>query len=241
MHLSHWDEMHTAFLEIERERKILFIEDNFDDYMIVDHMLKKSFGEVVKLIWRETGKKALDELIQEKYDLILLDYRLPDMDGLEIMGEIEEKGLNVPVIFLTGKGNEKIAVEALKRGACDYITKDEINDEKLTELIYSYLELASLYNADEIVKHFKVTKKRDSLSIITSILSHALYGMRKTQLVYKTNLNFGMMEKYLKFLMKNGLLSPYILQRNTKYKTTEKGVLFLKELKRLNQFLEQDL
>ncbi|KAA0003979.1 MAG: response regulator [Thermoplasmata archaeon] len=233
--------MQTAFLELERERKILFIEDNFDDYVIVEHMLKKSFGTMVKMIWTDSGKKALNELSQEKYDLILLDYRLPDMDGLEIMEEIERKGFNIPVIFLTGKGNERIAVEALKRGACDYITKDEVNDEKLAELICSYLELSTLYNAEEIVKHFKVIKKRDSLSIIASILSHALYGTGKTQLVYKTNLNFGVMKKYLNFLMKNGLLSPHIFQGNTKYKTTEKGVLFLKELRRLNQFLGQDL
>jgi len=236
-----WDEMHTSLFEIEKERKILFIEDNFDDYLIVEHALKKSFGRKVTVSWVATGRKALNELNEGKYNLILLDYRLPDIDGLGIMEEIEKKGLNIPVIFLTGKGNERIAVEALKKGACDYVTKDEISNGRLIELIRSYLELSNLYNAEEIVNQFKVTKKRDSLSIIASILSHALHGMGKTQLVYKTNLNFGIMEKYLKFLMKNNLLSPYLLEGNTKYKTTEKGVLFLKELERLNQFLRQDL
>ncbi len=233
--------MQPVFPEVNRERKILFIEDNFDDYVIVERMLKKSFGKKITLSWVATGRKALNEMNKEKYDLILLDYRLPDTDGLKIMEEIEKKGLNVPVLFLTGKGSEKIAVEALKKGACDYITKDEINKERLPELISYYLELSDLYNAEEIVKHFKVTKKRDSLSIMASILSYALHGMGKTQLVYKTNLNFEIIHKYLKFLMTKNLISSYLLEGSTKYKTTEKGILFMKELERLNQFLKQDM
>ncbi len=185
--LLHWDEMQPVFPEVNRERKILFIEDNFDDYVIVERMLKKSFGKKVTLSWVATGGKALNEMNKEKYDLVLLDYRLPDTDGLKIMGGIEKKGLNVPVLFLTGKGSEKIAVEALKKGACDYITKDEINKERLPELISYYLELSDLYNAEEIVKHFKVTKKRDSLSIMASILSYAQQEWNRGNKIYSKN------------------------------------------------------
>ncbi len=56
--LLYWDEMQPVFPEVNRERKILFIEDNFDDYVIVERMLKKSFGKKVTLSWVATGGKG---------------------------------------------------------------------------------------------------------------------------------------------------------------------------------------
>ncbi len=229
------DEMHIAVTyQDECEIQVLFVEDNPDDYEIVRHMIEKT-GEKIEIERASTGMDALKKVREKTYDIVFLDYRLPDMNGIEFMSEID--GLDMPVIFLTGKGNERVAVEALKRGACDYIRKDEINEETLISIINSHRKLIDLYKEKRLAKDFRVKKKRDSFSITISILSHAMHGTGKTQLVYRTNLNFGTMYKYLRLLMNSGLISAYILDGNKKYKTTEKGISFLRELQKLQEFL----
>ncbi|MEK6570603.1 MAG: sigma-54 dependent transcriptional regulator, partial [Bacteroidota bacterium] len=70
-----------------------------------------------------TGKEALNRIQEEEYDLVLLDLKLPDMDGIRILKEIKEIDPLVEVIVLTGHGTINTAVEAMKLGAYDYLTK----------------------------------------------------------------------------------------------------------------------
>jgi diguanylate cyclase (GGDEF)-like protein/PAS domain S-box-containing protein len=58
------------------------------------------------------------------YDLVLVDYNMPVLGGLDVLRKLSLKGMSVPVIMVTGEGNESVAVEALKLGAADYIVKD---------------------------------------------------------------------------------------------------------------------
>ncbi len=217
-------------LHIEDVR-ILFVEDNADDYEIVSHLAER-IGGYIKLERANTGTDALKKLKENDYDMIFLDYRLPDMDGLEFMRRIDCPG--VPIVFLTGKGNERVAVEAVKRGACDYIRKEDINERTLADIIESNKKLIELHGREKTVE---VKRKRDSFSITMSILSNATEGVRKTQLVYKTNLNFGTMNRYLRVLIKNGLVSSYMLDGNEHYRTTKKGISFLRELEKIEKLL----
>jgi len=227
--------MHNAMaVHFGEEIRLLFVEDSIDDYEIINHMAGK-IGEDITIERAATGMEALKKLRKREYDMILLDYRLPDMDGLEFMQKTE--GLGIPIIFLTGMGNEKVAVEAVKRGACDYIRKDDINEGTLASIIKSNKKLISMNRSGNIGDGFRERKKRDSFSITMSILLHAAKGIGKTQLVYRTNLNFGTMDRYLCFLMKNGFVSSYILDGSKHYRTTEKGISFLDELKKIEEFI----
>ena len=70
------------------------------------------------------GEKGLKMLDAGQYDVLLVDYDLPFLGGLDVLRGLSSKGMPVPVIMLTGEGNESVAVEALKLGASDYIVKD---------------------------------------------------------------------------------------------------------------------
>ncbi|MBI3007499.1 MAG: response regulator [candidate division NC10 bacterium] len=90
-----------------------------------------------------TGAAALRKLEAGGFDLLLLDYRMPDLDGLEILQELRERGIRIPVVMVTGHGDEETAVQALKLGAADYVVKRE---GYLTQLPYT-IEIAIAHRA----------------------------------------------------------------------------------------------
>ena len=113
---------------LPKQLAILYIEDNKNDQTILRRILSEKLEANFDLTIVETGETGLRELSSRPFDLVILDYRLPKMTGLEFLDQMLELDLTPPVIFLTGKGDEKVAVEAMKRGSRDYIVKDEISD-----------------------------------------------------------------------------------------------------------------
>ncbi|OGD56550.1 hypothetical protein A3K78_05120 [Candidatus Bathyarchaeota archaeon RBG_13_52_12] len=116
----------------------MYIEDNVDDQAILRRYLEKT-GLDFELECQMNGRDGLRSCASGKCDLIFLDYRLPDMTGLQVLEEMRKENVKTPVIFVTGQGNEKTAVEALKRGALDYIVKSEITPGKILETVREHV------------------------------------------------------------------------------------------------------
>ncbi|MEG4446206.1 response regulator [Microcoleus sp. AT9_B5] len=74
----------------------------------------------------------LNQIFECKFDCVFLDYGLPDGDGLSLVKHLREAGLKVPLIVLTGQGDEQIAVDLMKAGASDYIAKNKLSPESLS-------------------------------------------------------------------------------------------------------------
>src|SRR5262249_55191512 len=91
--------------------------------------------------WVDTPEKAMLELGRNHYEIGLLDYQLPGADGLQVLAQIHElpSERQPAVIMLTGSGNEAVAVEAMKRGARDYLVKADLKAAPLTRAIHSAL------------------------------------------------------------------------------------------------------
>ncbi|MBN2379039.1 hybrid sensor histidine kinase/response regulator [candidate division WOR-3 bacterium] len=101
---------------------VLLVEDNEYDQMAFNRMVKQRELDYT-IVTAATGSDGLAELEKGSYDIVILDFLLIDMDGLEFLKEMRDKDVDTPVIFLTGQGSEKVAVAAMKLGAYDYLTK----------------------------------------------------------------------------------------------------------------------
>jgi two-component system response regulator HydG len=107
---------------------ILVIDDNLDICQLLDRFLTKKGHQVQTTI---SGKTGIDYVKKSHYDLIFCDFKLREMDGREILKKVKEISPDTQVVIITGYGDIKIAVEVIKNGAFDYVTKPLIPDEIL--------------------------------------------------------------------------------------------------------------
>jgi two-component system, NtrC family, response regulator HydG len=107
-------------------KKILVIDDDRDICLLLNRFLTRRGYEVIEMY---TGKKALVWLESNEPNLVMCDYRLGDMDAMELLTNIKTKYPDVPVIIITGYSDMRTAVKVMKMGAYDYITKPLLPDE----------------------------------------------------------------------------------------------------------------
>ena len=134
---------------------ILIIDDDRDMCLLLKRFLTRHQYEVLEAY---NGKKALELLESTEPSLVMCDFRLEDMEGNVLLGKIKEIYPHLPVIIITGYSDIKIAVEVMKMGAYDYITKPLFPDEILVT-IKKALEEAS--NRDENMPAAVITSSPD--------------------------------------------------------------------------------
>ena len=103
-----------------KEMTILLIDD---DEWIRDSLTLFFEGEGCRLVALETAEEAVEALKQQGYDIMIVDYRLPGMGGLEFLGRVQESHPDALKILITAYGNEEVAGEARKMGIDDFIEK----------------------------------------------------------------------------------------------------------------------
>src|SRR4028118_1960944 len=119
---------------MEETIKILVVEDDEVDRMAMRRALKTA-GVSVEMVVAVDCKSAISTLNEQTFDCVLLDYRLPDGDGLSLVQEVRAAGSKVPLIVLTGQGDEQTAVELMKSGASDYLAKSKVSPETLSRSV----------------------------------------------------------------------------------------------------------
>jgi len=105
--------------------RILNVEDSENDSFLIIHEIEKG-GYVVeceRIDTAETMKAALEE---KKWDIILSDYRMPHFNGIEALTIVNNSGIDIPFIVISGTIGEEIAVEMMKVGAHDYLMKNNL-------------------------------------------------------------------------------------------------------------------
>ena len=109
-------------METERDKqKVLYIDDRRENIIFMANYILKPKGYDV--ITAMDGEKGLRKALEEKPDLIIMDLRMPKMNGLEMLAALREKQCHIPVILTTFHGSESVAVEAFRLGIKDYVIK----------------------------------------------------------------------------------------------------------------------
>ncbi|HEX9860650.1 MAG TPA: response regulator [Nitrospirota bacterium] len=108
--------------------KVLVVDDEQDILVVLSYLLKKAGYDVVTA---DTGKKALDAVDEGGVELVLLDYMLPDISGLEVLRKIKTSHADVEVMVVTGRGSEQVHADVMAAGAAEYIIKPFMNDNLL--------------------------------------------------------------------------------------------------------------
>ncbi len=154
----------------KQQRKILIIDDCIEDRVSYRRYLNQDPNYSYEIFEAETGEDGLELLNQSMIDAILLDYMLPDFNGLEF---IEELKINIPdfppVVMLTGTGNETIAVEAIKSGIRDYLIKGHTTATNLQ------IALNSAIQQVQWQRKLKASEERFRASVETMVDCFGIY------------------------------------------------------------------
>ncbi len=151
--------------------RILLIDDSPADAAIIQRLLRRTSEtdfEFTHCLEAESGVSALRA---SKPDCLLLDYQLGKDSGLGLLSSVRELGDDVPVVVLTGVGNEAVAVEAMQRGAQDYLIKDVMVREGMTS---NALQRAISRAIEKVELERRIADQRRELEAFVSVASHDL-------------------------------------------------------------------
>jgi DNA-binding response OmpR family regulator len=137
---------------------ILLIEDNPGDVRLLKEMLYKEEAKV-ELACAASLEEGLKHLKDNEYGIILLDLNLPDSKGFETFLEVHKRNTDIPVIILTGIDDKELGLEAVRKGAQDYLVKGKFDGNLLMRSIsYSIERQKMLMQLEKTLKELKALK-----------------------------------------------------------------------------------
>lgn len=147
--------------------KILIIDDDKADRLAIRHVLRHAPLDI-ELVEAESISESLQRVEAGDIGCVISDYRLAGETGLDLLHAIREReaqhldSVGLPIIMLTGRGNEDTAVEAMKAGATDYVPKGELTTDRLTSAIRTGMEIHHR-RAESARAHLALQKAHDEL------------------------------------------------------------------------------
>ncbi|HBR56700.1 MAG TPA: hybrid sensor histidine kinase/response regulator, partial [Blastocatellia bacterium] len=119
----------------ESSLRVLLVDDDEDDYVLTRDLLSEVKGTTYETMWVSRCTEALEVICKDAYDVCLIDYRLGEETGIELLRKAMAAGCRMPMILLTGQGDREIDIEATRAGAADYLVKGEIGPQILERAI----------------------------------------------------------------------------------------------------------
>jgi len=118
--------------------RILIVDDEDSFRLSVEMALKMQDDFAVRSC--NSGESAVEMMKEDQFDVVLLDNKMEDMTGLQVLEWMHSQEIQTPVIMITAAGSEAVAVEAMKLGAYDYLRKDQLDIERLSTAVKSVCE-----------------------------------------------------------------------------------------------------
>jgi two-component system, cell cycle sensor histidine kinase and response regulator CckA len=209
--------------------KVLLIDDDEDDYILTRDWFDEFQVTVSELEWVSNYAAGREAIAQNRHDIYLVDYRLGEGNGLELLSEAIANGCTAPIILLTGKGDREIDIEAMKAGAADYLEKSQLSAP--------LLERSIRYAIERKQTEHKIREQAALLDVATDAIyvrdldykilfwnkaAERLYGWKKEEAIGKTRQelwqtkNLQQQQEAVNILMKNGSWEGELYQ-TTKY------------------------
>jgi len=161
--------------------KVLIVEDDEDDAFFIKDILKEGLGEPAPLIDHYSSiDSSLKQLNPFNYDLAMFDYRLGEINGIELLRNIRKQGCDIPIILFTGQGDQEVAVEAMKAGATDYLKKGKLSIESVTQSIRYALGLRKETELRKRAEE-KLKKSHVDLTLSHEELQASMEKLKKAQ------------------------------------------------------------
>ncbi|MFD2521500.1 hybrid sensor histidine kinase/response regulator [Emticicia soli] len=150
--------------------RVLIVDDDEDDFFLTSDYLNDIRGKNFAIDWAKNFDDAVEKVTSCEYDICFFDFLLGAKTGLDLLKKAIQEGCQSPIILLTGKGDHKIDMEAMRLGAVDYLIKSELDSEKLERCIRYSLERADTLKT-----------LRESEQQYRTIFNHVRQGIIVTQ------------------------------------------------------------
>src|SRR3954452_5479972 len=185
--------------------RVLLIEDDEDDYVFTRDLLAEIGGQRFELAWASTYEGGLLRVLEDRFDVCLLDFRLGARTGLELLREARagnsgSPGFNTPIILMTGQGDQEIDLEAMRSGAADYLVKGEIDAAGLERSIRYAVQHRRMEEErvrlvrEQEARHLAEEANRAKDELI-AMVSHELRNPLNAMLGWVTLLNSGKLDE----------------------------------------------
>lgn len=150
----------------QQQQKILLVDDDPLDRELCKRFLSGQYATKDYIIFEaSTGAEAIDMFNEIKPDCVVLDYMLPDSNGLEVLKKISHQNAYVGVVMLTGQGDAKIAVDTMKSGAHDYLNKNDLHEQSLTVAVSNAVHKTTLFE--------KIAQQNEELKLAKEVAEQA--------------------------------------------------------------------
>ena len=170
----------TLALAADSQLKVLLIDDDEDDALITQNLLRQANNQQFEFEWAPTYAVALERMEAREHHIGLLDYHLGTRTGLDLLNEAKAKNIHIPMIMLTGQGNESLVMKALESGVIDYIPKRNISSENLERAIRHSIEKVKLQSEvalwqDELeISNQELLEKNEEVQRFYHLVAHEL-------------------------------------------------------------------
>lgn len=155
--------------------RILLIDDDEDDFVNIRDLLQDVQSSQYVVSWESTYSSGLKALQQKEFDACLLDYKLGEKTGLELLEEAKVRAFSYPVIFLTGLGDFELDMKAMEQGASDYLVKDQLTYPLLERSIrYSIKQAQDFEELRQVKAQILQQDRLASLGLLASSLAHEI-------------------------------------------------------------------
>ncbi len=195
--------------------KVLLVEDEQDFAEIMKIRLSKEANPPLDITWVPTLRQALEAIAETGWDLILLDLMLPDSSGIQTFVSLRAQARHTPIVIMSGLDSDTLAIDAVRKGAEDYLIKGEINSRLLLRILHHAID-----------RH----RIKEKLASVTGRLRESNLRLEKMALL----------DPLTELYNRRGLQQ--VLRRETQVLTREGGrlmvlILDIDDLKRINDTL----